>query len=207
MKLPFQAKTLGADLISVSSHKVHGPKGAGALYIRRGLPLPPLLLGGGQEGGYRSGTEATPALVGFGAACTAALPTLREDLAREAALRDRCAALLEAIPGVELLGAREAPHILLASIPGVPTQIPSISCRTMGSASLPVPPVPRGTGAMCWRPWAFRRRWWMGPSESPSAVLPPKKSWRSWGLGCALWWSVCGVHKPSKNARLSQNEL
>ena len=122
LKLPFQAKTLGADLISVSSHKVHGPKGAGALYIRRGLPLPPLLLGGGQEGGYRSGTEATPALVGFGAACTAALPTLREDLAREAALRDRCAALLEAIPGVELLGAREAPHILLASIPGVPTQ-------------------------------------------------------------------------------------
>lgn len=60
--------------------------------------------------------------MGFGAACTAALPTLREDLAREAALRDRCAALLEAIPGVELLGAREAPHILLASIPGVPTQ-------------------------------------------------------------------------------------
>ena len=122
LKLPFQAKTLGADLISVSSHKVHGPKGAGALYIRRGLPLPPLLLGGGQEGGYRSGTEATPALVGFGAACAAALPTLREDLARAAALRDRCAALLEAIPGVELLGAREAPHILLASIPGVPTQ-------------------------------------------------------------------------------------
>ena len=50
------------------------------------------------------------------------VPSLREDLAREAALRDRCAALLEAIPGVELLGAREAPHILLASIPGVPTQ-------------------------------------------------------------------------------------
>ena len=122
LKLPFQAKTLGADLISISSHKVHGPKGAGALYIRRGLPLPPYLLGGGQEGGYRSGTEATPAVVGFGAACAAALPTLREDLAREAALRDRCAALLAEIPGVELLGAREAPHILLASIPGVPTQ-------------------------------------------------------------------------------------
>ena len=122
LKLPFQAKTLGADLISISSHKVHGPKGAGALYIRRGLPLPPYLLGGGQEGGYRSGTEATPAVAGFGAACAAAQPTLREDLAREVALRDRCAALLAEIPGVELLGAREAPHILLASIPGVPTQ-------------------------------------------------------------------------------------
>ena len=75
LKLPFQAKTLGADLISISSHKVHGPKGAGALYIRRGLPLPPYLLGGGQEGGYRSGTEATPAVVGFGAACGTAHPS------------------------------------------------------------------------------------------------------------------------------------
>lgn len=122
LKVPFQAGTLGADLISVSSHKIHGPKGAGALYVRRGLPLPPFLLGGGQEGGYRSGTEAVPAVVGFGAACAAALPTLRRDLDREAALRDRCAGLLEEIPGVQVLGAREAPHILLASIPGVPVQ-------------------------------------------------------------------------------------
>ena len=121
LKVPFQAGTLGADLISVSSHKIHGPKGAGALYVRRGLPLPPFLLGGGQEGGYRSGTEAVPAVVGFGAACAAALPTLRRDLDREAALRDRCAGLLEEIP-VQVLGAREAPHILLASIPGVPVQ-------------------------------------------------------------------------------------
>ena len=122
LKVPFQAGTLGADLISVSSHKIHGPKGAGALYVRRGLPLPPFLLGGGQEGGYRSGTEAVPAVVGFGAACAAALPTLRRDLDREAALRDRCAVLLEEIPGVQVLGAREAPHILPASIPGVPVQ-------------------------------------------------------------------------------------
>ena len=119
LKLPFQAKTLGADLISVSSHKVHGPKGAGALYIRRGLPLPPLLLGGGQEGGYRTEGRYSD---GRHPDSVAVVPDLREDLAREAALRDRCAALLEAIPGVELLGAREAPHILLASIPGVPTQ-------------------------------------------------------------------------------------
>ena len=57
LKVPFHAKTLGADLISVSSHKIHGPKGAGALYIAPRLKsFPPLLLGGGQEGGYRSGT-------------------------------------------------------------------------------------------------------------------------------------------------------
>ena len=122
LKLPFQAKTLGADLISVSSHKVHGPKGAGALYIRRGLPLPPFLLGGGQELGERSGTEAMPAIVGFGAACAAALPTLKEDLTREAGLRDLAISLLGEIPGVELLGAHDAPHILSASLPGVPTQ-------------------------------------------------------------------------------------
>ena len=61
LKVPFSAKTLGADLISVSSHKVHGPKGAGALYISPRLKsFPALLLGGGQEAGFRSGTEATP---------------------------------------------------------------------------------------------------------------------------------------------------
>lgn len=122
LKIPFQAKTLGVDLISVSSHKVHGPKGAGALYIRKGLSLPPYLLGGGQEGNYRSGTESVPALVGFGAACAAALPTLREDLAREAALRDEVIRRAGALPGLQVLGAHEAPHIIALSIPGVPTQ-------------------------------------------------------------------------------------
>ncbi len=122
LKLPFQAKTLGADLISVSSHKIHGPKGAGALYIRKGLPLPPHTLGGGQEGGYRSGTEATPAIMGFGAACAAGLATLKEDLARETALKELAVEKLSALPGVEILGAHEAPHILSLSIPGVPTQ-------------------------------------------------------------------------------------
>ena len=70
LKVPFQAKSLGADLISISSHKVHGPKGCGALYITPRLKsFPALLIGGGQENGYRSGTEATPAIMGFGAAC------------------------------------------------------------------------------------------------------------------------------------------
>ena len=84
LKIPFQAKTLGADLISISSHKVHGPKGAGALYISPRLKsFPALLLGGGQESGYRSGTEGTPAIFGFAAACAAVGATYRQDSLRE----------------------------------------------------------------------------------------------------------------------------
>ena len=123
LKIPFQAKTLGADLISISSHKVHGPKGAGALYISPRLKsFPPLLLGGGQEGGYRSGTEGTPAIFGFAAACTADMPTLREDIQWETGLIAALAEQLSQLPGVMVNGAHEAPHILSISIPGVPTQ-------------------------------------------------------------------------------------
>ena len=123
LKIPFQAKTLGADLISVSSHKIHGPKGAGALYISPRLKsFPPLIQGGGQEGGYRSGTEGTPAIFGFAAAAEAGAKTFREDIARERGLLENLCARLEALPGVQLNGAHEAPHILSVSIPGVPTQ-------------------------------------------------------------------------------------
>ena len=122
LKLPFRASTLEADLITVSSHKIHGPKGAGALYIRKGLPLPPFIYGGGQESGYRSGTEAVPNILGFGAACEAALPTLREDLARENRLKERICAGLSAIDGVVLNGARTAPHIISFAVPGVRSQ-------------------------------------------------------------------------------------
>ena len=123
LKVPFQAKTLGADLISISSHKVHGPKGAGALYISPRLKsFPPLLLGGGQESGLRSGTEATPSIFGFSAACGAAHATLREDIQREKELLDRLIEKLCKLRGVRINGAHEAPHILSLSIPGIPTQ-------------------------------------------------------------------------------------
>lgn len=123
LKVPFQAKNLGADLISVSSHKIHGPKGAGALYISPRLKsFPPLLLGGGQEAGYRSGTEGTPAIFGFAAAAEAGGRTFREDAAREKALIAYLVERLSSLPGVMINGAHEAPHILSVSIPGVPTQ-------------------------------------------------------------------------------------
>lgn len=119
-KVPFQAKTLGADLISVSGHKLHGPKGVGALYMKPGVNLPPFLRGGGQESGQRSGTEATPAIVGFGAACAA--QDFPKDIAHMTALRDKCRELLGNMDGVELLGAGDAPHIITASVPGLRSQ-------------------------------------------------------------------------------------
>ena len=121
-KVPFRARTLGADLISVSAHKVHGIKGAGALYIRPGLSLPPFVLGGGQESGLRSGTEGLPAIAAFAAACRAALPKRTESIARQRRLLAQAQELLRAIDGVQLLGAQEAPHILNLAVPGVRSQ-------------------------------------------------------------------------------------
>ena len=123
MKVPFSAKTLGADLISVSAHKVHGPKGCGALYISPKLrAFPALLVGGGQESGYRSGTEGTPAIFGFAAACEALKPSLVEDLKREQELLAMIIDAVSDMDGVQINGCHEAPHILSLSIPGVPTQ-------------------------------------------------------------------------------------
>lgn len=123
LKIPFAAKSLGADLISVSSHKIHGPKGVGALYISPRLKsFPPYVYGGGQEGGYRSGTEGTPAIFGFAAACAVGAATMKEDTAREKALIASTAEALSALEGVTVNGAHEAPHVLSIAIPGVPVQ-------------------------------------------------------------------------------------
>ncbi|MBQ2785070.1 MAG: cysteine desulfurase [Oscillospiraceae bacterium] len=123
LKIPFSAKTLGADLITVSSHKIHGPKGAGALYISPRLKsFPALLLGGGQEGGYRSGTEAIPAILGFAAAVVAGVASFREDIQKEKALLNSLVEKSSTIKGIVINGAHDAPHILSLSIPGVPTQ-------------------------------------------------------------------------------------
>ena len=123
LKIPFQAKSLGADLISVSSHKIHGPKGAGALYISPRLKsFPPLLQGGGQEGGYRSGTEATPAIFAFAAAAAEGACSMPEDTVREKQLLEELCSRLSSLKGVVINGSHQAPHILSVSIPGLPTQ-------------------------------------------------------------------------------------
>jgi cysteine desulfurase len=121
LRVPFDMKY--ADLYTLSSHKIHGPKGVGALYISPRLKsFPPLLYGGGQESNFRSGTEATPAIFGFAAACEAGTATFREDISREKALIDGLVEKLSAVRGVVINGSHEAPHILSLSIPGVPTQ-------------------------------------------------------------------------------------
>lgn len=90
-KMPIRAEKWGVDLLSVSAHKLHGPKGVGALYVRKGVRVLPRMLGGGQENGLRSGTEPVPAIAGFGAAASA-VPNYSEQTAR---YEDLKACLLE----------------------------------------------------------------------------------------------------------------
>lgn len=88
-KVPMDLKTTEIDMLSLSSHKLHGPKGLGALYLRKGTRFRPLLRGGHQERGRRAGTENAPAIIGLGKAAALAAATMAEDNARMAALRDR----------------------------------------------------------------------------------------------------------------------
>lgn len=119
-KVPFKARTLGADMISVSAHKIHAAKGTGALYIRPGLPLPPFILGGGQEGNFRSGTENLPGICGFGAAC--ADTDAKAEIAHMARLREYARETLSRIDGLVLIGSQQAPHIVNLSLPGLRSQ-------------------------------------------------------------------------------------
>lgn len=124
LKIPFKTKALGADMISISSHKVHGPKGVGALYIKKGLHLPPLIFGGGQENGYRSGTEGLPAIAGFAAAVDSGFKKLGENSAHMAELKEQLKQLLsDNLPECVMIGAGTAPHILSLSMPGYKSEV------------------------------------------------------------------------------------
>lgn len=95
MKLPVKTKKLCADMLSVSGHKIYAPKGIGALYVRKGLHIPPFMLGGGQEKGFRSGTESVPLICGFGAAVEELMYNISENLEKmrelEKYLFEKCA--------------------------------------------------------------------------------------------------------------------
>ena len=124
LKVPFSPKELGVDLLSVSGHKVHAPTGVGALYIRQGLKPPPLIRGGGQENGLRSGTEATAQIAAFAAAARLGAATWKEDAGRMAELKTYAEEnLTQAVPGLVVLARDGAPHILPVSLPGYKSEV------------------------------------------------------------------------------------
>lgn len=120
-KIPLQVKKIGCDMMSVSSHKIHGPKGAGALYIRNGVRIVSPICGGGQEKDIRPGTEPMPAIAGFGAAIRAL--KVRESLERLTALRDGFVSSLSKIDGVVINSDENSlPYIVNISLPGLPSE-------------------------------------------------------------------------------------
>ena len=106
-KVPINVKSLGVDMMSMSSHKINGPKGVGALYVRSGLNIMPIIHGGGQEMSLRSGTENVPGIVGFGKACELAAKRMSEYQQHVAGLRDYLVErVLQEIPHSRLNGSR-----------------------------------------------------------------------------------------------------
>ncbi len=104
-KTPIDLKEIGVDLLSVSSHKIYGPKGVGALFIRKGVKINPIILGGGQEKGFRSGTENVASIIGFGKAAELARLNLRKNLEHMKELRNHLIAKIQnEIPHVKLNG-------------------------------------------------------------------------------------------------------
>ena len=118
LKVPFTPAALGADLVSISGHKIHAPKGVGALYIRPGLRLEPFVRGGSQESGRRAGTEAMSQIAAFGAAAELGARGMAENCAHMAALKaetlDRLRGAIGELKWIE----SAAPHILSISLPG-----------------------------------------------------------------------------------------
>ena len=123
LKIPFTAKDLGADFISISAHKIGGPKGIGALYIGNKVKNPrPMFFGGGQEFGLRAGTEPVAQIIGFAKAVEYRVQNLDAILSHTGSIRNYALDRLAAIPDLEVVGRGDAPHILAVSLPGYPSQ-------------------------------------------------------------------------------------
>lgn len=124
MKLPIKAASLGADLISLSAHKIHGVKGVGAIYIKKGVRVIPIVTGGKQEKGIRSGTESVPLIASFGAAVDKFRPTIAERYERVSQLKSH---LLEKIGGIENVAVNSpsdgSPYVINISAVGKRSEI------------------------------------------------------------------------------------
>jgi cysteine desulfurase len=152
-KVPVRVEELGVDLLSVAGHKLYAPKGVGALFVRKGTSIRPVLLGAGHERGLRPGTENVPYIVGLGKACEVAAQDLEKEAARVQALRDELWGLFRAdVPGIRLNGhpAERLPNTLNVSFPGV------LGSAVLGAA----PEVAASTGSACHE-----------GAENPSGVL------------------------------------
>jgi len=121
LKRRFTVNSLGVDMLSISAHKIHGPKGAGALYIRNGIKLKPMTHGGGQESGLRSGTEAVPAIAGFGEAVKEAFSTLPDNISYVDKLREMLQEGLKNLPGVTEIASGGS--IINIAVPKYPTEV------------------------------------------------------------------------------------
>ena len=125
-KIPVDVDALGVDLLSVSAHKVYGPKGAGALYVRRGTVLDPQVTGGGQERGRRSGTENVAGIVGFGTAAALVTSELGTEAPRVGALAERLVEeVVSELPDTVVTGAGapRLPGFATFAFPGVETEL------------------------------------------------------------------------------------
>ena len=123
-KIPFSAKSLGADMITVSAHKIHGPKGSGALYVKKGIKLPPLILGGGQEREKRAGTEALPAIAGFGEAARLGFSEREASYNAAQCLRDYITGRLTLeLPQAAIISGDGSPFVLSLSLPGYKSEV------------------------------------------------------------------------------------
>ena len=115
---------LGADIVTVSAHKIHGIKGAGALWVRKGIRLRPQILGGGQERGLRSGTEPVPAILAMGEACREGAGCLSARIEKIRALHAYGEACLRDVDGIEILSfPSQSPWILTVSAPGYKSEV------------------------------------------------------------------------------------
>lgn len=124
-KVPCDLRTLGADLLSISGHKIHGPKGIGVLYLKKGVRIAPILFGGGQQDNLRPGTENVPAIAGLGVAAKLCHDRMGESVPRMEQLRRRLEdGIVAQIPDVRINTPKEcAPHILNVSFRGVRSEV------------------------------------------------------------------------------------
>src|SRR5437763_7162593 len=172
--VPLDLSSLGADLVSVSAHKLGGPKGVGALVVRRGLRLPPLILGGEQERARRGGIENTPAIVGFGAAAELlADGRLDEERARARRQTDRALDLARSLDGVTIYGdpAERLPHIVCLGVTGVEAEAVLLGLDQAGIAA--------HSGSAC-----------SSESLAPSPVLEAMRADAERSLRVSVGWST-----------------